>query len=178
MSQRWDAVDEALRAGRTGEAIGLLVDGLTETPEQPAQVYRVLLTQLYRAGRHAEGEAWSAKAVARFPKELEFWNLRGVFLRQLKRYSEGVAALDEAIKINPKLPAPQINRGNILLDMGDGPRAEATFARLARSDPRNAEFQRQLGRALQKQGKLEPAIVRWRQAVALKKTYVEAWLDL
>ncbi|HEV2530872.1 tetratricopeptide repeat protein [Phenylobacterium sp.] len=178
MNQRWDAVDEALKAGRTGDAIGLLVEGLNEAPEQPAQVYRVLLTQLYRTGRHAEGEAWSAKALARFPKELEFWNLRGVFLRQLKRYAEGVAALDEAIRLNPKLPAPQINRGNILLDLGDGPRAEAAFAKLSRGDPRNAEYQRQLGRALQKQGKLEQAMVRWRQAVALKKTYIEAWLDL
>jgi len=178
MSQRWDAVDKALKAGRSEEAIGLLVAGLTEAPEQPAQVYRVLLSQLYRTGRHIEGETWSAKAVARFPKDLEVWNLRGVFLRQLKRYAESVAALDEAIKLNPKLPAPQINRGNVLLDMGDGPRAEAVFARLTRSDPRNAEFQRQLGRALQKQGKLEPAMVRWRQAVTLKKTYVEAWLDL
>jgi protein O-GlcNAc transferase len=178
MNQRWDAVDEALKAGRSGEAIGLLIAGLTEAPEQPAQVYRVLLTQLYRAGRHEEGEAWSAKASARFPKDLEFWNLRGVFLRQLKRYAEGVASLDEAIKLNPKLPAPQINRGNILLDMGEAAKAEAAFARLARTDPRNAEFQRQLGRALQKQGKLEPAIARWRQAVTLKKTYVEAWLDL
>ena len=27
-------------------------------------------------------------------------------------------------------------------------------------------------------GKLDAAMVRWRQAVALKKTYVDAWLDL
>ena len=33
------------------------------------------------------------------------------------------------------------------------PRAEAVFAKLVRADPRNAEYLRQLGRALAKQGK-------------------------
>ncbi|MDB5442656.1 MAG: hypothetical protein JWP73_1032 [Phenylobacterium sp.] len=178
MDQRLSAVDEALKAGRTADAVGLLIEVLTEDPAHTAQVYRVLLVQLYRLGRSAEGEAWAAKAVERHPRELELWNLRGVFLRQLKRYPEALAALDEAVRLNPKLVSPQINRGNVLLDLEDGPRAEAVFSKLARTDPRNAEFHRQIGRALQKQGRLDQAIVRWRQAVTLKKTYIEAWLDL
>ncbi|MDB5476411.1 MAG: hypothetical protein JWP49_1922 [Phenylobacterium sp.] len=178
MNQRLSAVDEALKAGRTEEAIDLLTAALTEDPDQPAQAYRVLLVQLYRTGRFVEGEVWSARAAERHPREMEIWNLRGVILRQLKRYPEALAALDAAIKLNPGLAAPQINRGNILLDMGDGVRAEALFTKLSRADPRNAEYQRQLGRALHRQGKVDQALVRWRQAVALKKTYIEAWLDL
>jgi protein O-GlcNAc transferase len=160
------------------EAIQLLMDLLTEAPDQPAQTWRVLVLQLYRAGRTVEGETWSARAVERHPRDLELWNVRGVFLRQLQRYEEALAAYDAALKINPQAGAPQVNRGNVLLDMGEGAKAEAVFAKLARSDPRNAELQRQLGRALQKQGKIDQAMVRWRQAVALKKTFVEAWLDL
>jgi len=177
MDQRLSAVDEALKAGRFGEAITQLIEVLTEAPGQPAQAYRVLLVQLYRAGRSEEGEIWSARAVQAHPREVELWNLRGVFLRQLKRYPEAIAAFDQGIKLSPKTPAVQVNRGNVLLDMNDGARAEAVFARLARGDPRNAEYQRQLGRALIKQGKFEPAMIRWRQAVALRKTYIDAWLD-
>jgi protein O-GlcNAc transferase len=178
MDQRLSAVDEALKAGRTAEGVDLLLQVLNEDPAQTSQAYRALLANLYRLGRHDEGEAWSARAVERHPRDLELWNLRGVFLRQLKRLPEALAALDEAVRLNPKLNVPQINRGNVLIDMDDGPRAEAAFSKLARSDPRNAEYQRQLGRALQKQGKLDQAMVRWRQATALRKTYIEAWLDL
>ncbi|WP_411287294.1 tetratricopeptide repeat protein, partial [Phenylobacterium sp.] len=51
------------------------------------------------------------------------------------------------------------------------------FAKLARQDPRNPEFQRQLGRALMLQGKRDQAMFRARQAVSLKKDFVDAWLD-
>jgi predicted O-linked N-acetylglucosamine transferase (SPINDLY family) len=178
MDKRVAAIDEALKAGRSGEAIDGLVELLTEAPQQPAQIYRVLLIQLYRAGRVDEGVAWSEKAVETHPRELEFWNLRGVFLRKAKRYHEALAALDQAIKLAPNAGAPQVNRGNILLDLNDGARAEAVFTKLVRADPRNAEHQRQLGRALQQQGKTDAAMVRWRQAVALNKGYVDAWLDI
>lgn len=178
MDKRIAAIDEALKGGRSADAIDLLVELLTDAPDQPAQIYRVLLIQLYRAGRREEGVAWSAKAVEKHPRESEFWNLRGVFLRQLKRYPEALAALDEAARVGPKQAAPIVNRGNVLLDMEDGARAEAVFTKLVRADPRNAEYQRQLGRALRLQGKVDQAMVRWRQAVSLKKTYIDPWLDI
>lgn len=178
MNQRLAAAEEALKAGRGADAIGHLIQALTEDPAQAVQVYRVLLVQLYRAGRTEEGEIWSARAVERHPRDPELWNIRGVFLRQLKRYPEAIAALDEAIKLSPRNSSPQVNRGNVLLDMNEGARAEAVFAKLVRTDPRNAELQRLLGRALHKQGKTDTAMVRWRQAVALNKQLVDAWLDI
>ncbi|HEX3700933.1 MAG TPA: tetratricopeptide repeat protein [Phenylobacterium sp.] len=178
MDQRLVATEEALKAGRSDEAIGHLTTLLTQDPDFPAQVYRVLLHQLYRAKRYVEGEVWSARAAERHPRDPEILNLRGVFLRQLKRLPEALAVLDRALKVDPRSSGPQVNRGNVLLDMGEGARAEAMFTKLVRADPRNAEYQRQLGRSLLKQGKVDAAIVRWRQAVALRKTFVDAWLDL
>ena len=178
MSERLGAIEAALKAGRTEEGIAGLISLLTEDPAQTAQVYRALLLQLYRAGRQADGEAWSAKAVAQFPRDAELWNIRGVFLRQLGRQPEALEALDQGVKIAPNSAALLVNKGNVLLDLGDGVGAEAIFGKLVRADPRNAEAQRQLGRALQKQGKIDQAMVRWRQATALKKDYIDAWLDL
>lgn len=178
MTQSLAAAEAALKDGRTNEAIGHLVAALTENPAQTAQVYRVLLVQLHRARRFAEGESWSATAVERHPRDYDIWNTRGVFLRQLRRYPEALAALDQAAKLNPRHPAAQANRGNVLLDTDDGVRAEAVFAKLVRLEPRNPEHHRQLGRALAKQGKYESATLRLRQALALRKEFVDPWLDL
>ncbi|HVI32383.1 tetratricopeptide repeat protein [Phenylobacterium sp.] len=177
MSDRLAAAEAALKAGRGSEAIDHLVAAIDEDPARSVQVYRVLALQLYRAGRFAEGEAWSAKAAQRFPRDFDVWNVRGVILRQLKRYPDAVAALEQAIKLNPKNVAPYSNLGNVLMDMGEYARAEQVFTRLVRQSPRDAEMQRQLGRALLRQGRRDQAIVRFRQAVTLDKTAIEAWMD-
>ncbi|MET0274620.1 MAG: tetratricopeptide repeat protein, partial [Phenylobacterium sp.] len=173
------AAEAALKAGQPTDAIDHLIAAVTENPAQSVQVYRALLVQLYRAQRHEEGETWAAVAVKHHPRDFDLWNTRGVMLRQLRRYPQALAALDQASKISPKHVAAQVNRGNVYLDMDDGVRAEAVFSKLVRLEPRNADYQRQLGRALVKQpGRRDAAMVRFRQAVNLKKDHVDAWLDL
>jgi protein O-GlcNAc transferase len=178
MDERLVAAEAALKAGRGVEAIPLLSAAIEADANQPMPVYRVLLTQLYLANRHAEGADWGERALARHPRELELLNIQGVLLRKLKRFPEALAALDQAAKLNPNNAAVQSNRGNVLLDLDDGVRAEAVFTKLVRADPRNAEYLRQLGRALYKQDKRAAAMSRARQAVALRKTMVDAWLDM
>lgn len=178
MSERLAAAQAALNAGRRDEAITHLEAAIAENAAQPAQVYRVLVVQLYQANRNEEGVAWSAKALERYPRDVEMWNTRGVLLRRLRRFPEAIAALDQALKLNPKLEAAQNNRGNVLIDMGDYARAEAVFSKLVRTFPRNGDYQRQLGRALLKQGKVESALMRLRQAVTVKKDQIDAWLDM
>ncbi|HXA39823.1 MAG TPA: tetratricopeptide repeat protein [Phenylobacterium sp.] len=178
MDERLAAADAALKAGRADEAIDLLIAVATEEPNQPAHIYRVLLTQLYRRERYEEGVVWGSAGVARYPRDLDLLNLLGVVYRKLKRYPEAMASLDAAAKVAPGNLAVQANRGNVLLDMEDGVRAEPVFTKLVRGDPRNAEFIRQLGRSLVKQGKLAAAKSRFKQALALQKTLIDAWLDI
>ncbi|PZQ64182.1 MAG: hypothetical protein DI570_06440 [Phenylobacterium zucineum] len=178
MSDRLADAQAALNAGRRDEAIEHLIAAVAEDPARPVQVYRVLALQLYHAGRFAEAETQAAAALKRHPRDFELTNLRGVLLRKLRRYPEAVTALEQAIKLDPKALAAHHNLGNVLLDLGNGARAEPIFIKLARGEPRNAEYQRQLGRALAKQGKIEPALMRMRQAVTLKRDSADAWLDL
>ncbi|MFN3523821.1 MAG: tetratricopeptide repeat protein [Phenylobacterium sp.] len=178
MDQRIVAADAALKAGRQAEAIALLISVLEELPDQPLQVYRVLCRQLFFARRFEEGATWTARATARFSRDDELWNLHGVMLRQTRRHDEALKAFDQAIRLNPKNMSAQNNKGNVYNDLGDGPKAEAIFAKLARLDPRNAEVHRALGRALRNQGKHAAAAARFRQTVALKKDSVDGWLDL
>ena len=178
MDERLAAAQAALTAGRGAEAIQILKDLVAGEPNQPAPVYRALLVQLYRADRLDEGAAVGEAATARYPRDVELLNVLGVIYRRLFRYAEALRVLDQAVKLSPNNVPVQSNRGNVLLDMEDGVRGEAVFAKLVRADPRNAEFQRQLGRALMKQGKRPAAITRFRQAVALRKTFVDAWMDI
>lgn len=178
MSDRLAAAQAALNAGRAEEAIDHLTAALGENPAQPLQVYRVLLVQLYRAGRYEDGARWAEQAVRQHPRDGELANLRGVLLRRLGRLPEALAALEEAVRLAPKEDSAKVNRVNVLLDLKEGAEAEKALTPLIRQQPRNAELQRQLGRALLMQNKTEQALVRLRQAVALQKTSIDAWLDL
>lgn len=178
MDERLAAADAALKAGRRDEAIGLLVDLLKADPAQPAPVYRALLVQLHRAGRAADGVTWGEAAIARHPRDIDLLNVLAVCYRRCARFTEALVTIEQAAKLAPNSVAVQSNRGNILIDLDDGARAEPVFAKLVRADPRNPEHQRMLGRALAIQGKAAAAQTRLRQAVTLKRDYVEAWLDL
>jgi predicted O-linked N-acetylglucosamine transferase (SPINDLY family) len=178
MDQRLAAADAALKAGRNAEAIDLIVALLSEAPDQPQQVYRVLLRQFYFSNRHEEGAVWAERATAKHPRDVELWNLRGIILRRLARYDEALKALETAVRLNPKDRSALVNKGNIHNDRGEGAKAEAIFTQLVRQDPRVAEHQRALAKALINQKKYDQAAVRLRQALTLKKDYVDAWLDL
>jgi len=178
MNERLAAAQAALNSGQAADAIENLIAAIEVDPTQTVQVYRVLLVQLYQAARYEEGERWGAMGAQRYPRDYDLLNTLGVVRRRLKQYPEAVLTFDQAIKQRPNDAAAQQNRGNVLLDMGEYVRAEQVFAKLARKDPRNADYQRQIGRALLGQRKLEAGFVRLRQAVSLKKDFIDAWLDM
>jgi len=178
MTDRLAAAQAALNSGRSDEAIEHLIAAVAEEPARPLPVYRVLVVNLYQAGRFEEGEIYAAKGLERSPKDYELLNTRGVLLRKLRRFPEAAKVLEAAIKVNPKNLAAHQNLGNVLLDLNEGAKAEAVFTRLVRLEPRNPEYLRQLGRSLVRQGRIEPALSRLRQAVAIRRDHVDTWLDL
>jgi protein O-GlcNAc transferase len=178
MIDRLISADAALKAGRRDEAILHLTAALTEDPDRPAQVYRVLVAQLYGAGRHAEGETWATRALERFPRDVELSNLRGVLLRRLGRLEEALTALQAAARLDPRNEGPLANQVNVLFDLKKPDRAGEILQKLVRQNPRNAEYQRLLARVLVAQGKTDAAMVRLRQAIALRKDMPDTWMDM
>jgi protein O-GlcNAc transferase len=178
MDERLAAAEAALKADNGVQAVSLLMAAIDDDANQPSGAYKVLLNQLFNQGRNADGAVWGEWAVQQDPRDPDLHNVLGVFYRRLARYPEALSRLDQAAKLSPNNLPIQSNRGNVLLDLDDGVRAEAVFTRLVRANPRNAEFVRQLGRALHKQGKTAAAFSRARQAVALQKTLTDAWLDM
>jgi predicted Zn-dependent protease len=151
MSDRLQAAQAALNAGRRDEAIEHLIAADAEDPARAVQVYRVLAVQLYNAGRYEDGVRWAAEGAKRHPKDYDLLNTYGVLLRKSRRQAEAVPVFEAAIRLIPKNHAAQQNLGNVLLDLREGAKAEAIFTKLARAEPRNAEYQRQLGRAFHQQ---------------------------
>jgi predicted O-linked N-acetylglucosamine transferase (SPINDLY family) len=178
MDERLAAADAALKAGQGEAAIAHLIAAIEADPAQPAPVYRSLLVQCYRSQRYEDGAKWGAMGAERYPKDVELLNILGVVYRRLGRFEDALKTLDVAARLAPGNAAIASNRGNVLVDTGDGERAEAVFSKLVRADPRSAEFQRQLGRALQLQGKRSAAMARYRQAITVKRDAVDPWLDL
>ncbi len=178
MDHRLAAAEAALQAGRGGEAAALLAAVLDADADQDVSVYRVLVQQLFRAGRLEEGARWGEIGAGRYPRDIDILNLLGVILRRLRRLPQALEVLSQAAKLAPNDPQVQSNRGNVLLELRQGARAEAVLAKLVRAEPRNGEYQRQLGHALYLQGKRPAAAARFRQAAALDPANVAAWADL
>jgi len=178
MDRRLAAAQAALQGGRADEAIQHLTALLGEAPDQAVGVYFTLGLQLYRKGRHAEAERWVAEGVRRFPRHIELLNLHGVLLRRLGRWDAAAAALNAALRIQPKNTSAMSNLANVLLDGGDPAGAEAVLTKLVRLEPKSSEHQRLLGRALVAQARHEGAVPRFRQAILLDRNKRDAWYDL
>lgn len=178
MDQRFVDANAALKAGDYGKAVDLIVAALKDDPNQPANTYRIALLNMHRLDRFDEADVWSVEGTKRHPRNFDLWNIRGVVLRRLGRLPEAIKVFDQALKISPGNTSALMNKGNVLNDQENGPAAEVIFSKLVRQDPRSAEYQRALGRAMLSQKKLDQAAIRFRQAVSLKKDFLDAWLDL
>ncbi|MGH6911741.1 MAG: tetratricopeptide repeat protein, partial [Phenylobacterium sp.] len=87
-------------------------------------------------------------------------------------------ALDRAIALNPSEAGARVNRGNVLLDLGDGPAAVAAFDPLVAEAPDNPVLHHHLGRAHDVAGQPDLAVASFRRALALRPGQVETWLQL
>jgi predicted O-linked N-acetylglucosamine transferase (SPINDLY family) len=176
--KRFAEAEAALGAGRRDEGIALVGEQLELDPHAPVSVYRNYTAMLIRHKRYEEAARWAQVGVEIHPREFDLWNNLGVAMRRLLRFPEALEALDKAQKVNPKNIAPQINKGNIYNDMRDGPASIATWTKLVRASPANAEYQRGLGRGYWYSADLPKAEMRFRLATKLKPDFIDAWLDL
>ena len=114
--------------------------------------------------RNAHEEAVEAcrKATAIDPNYAEAYAMIGDLLRfDEKRRAEAIAALQTAIKLNPKLPQPYDALGGILESAKDEKGAEEVFRQGMATDPKHMAGRFALGRMLVKQGRLSEGRELW-----------------
>jgi len=100
-------------AGRSEEAIGLLMDILAMLPRGHAFRYGKLVVPLVQAGRISEALKYSFLHLGNFPKDYYAWALHCNIVFQLLRPEEALEAWAEVQALAPKLTIEQIAEGTI-----------------------------------------------------------------
>ena len=95
-------------------------------------------------------------------------NNRGVELAEQGKFSEAIAAFNQAIEIYPQYENAHNNLGLAFGNLQQYSQAENAFKHALAIDPRNFETYNNLGIALGSQGKFADAIAAFRQAIQLK----------
>jgi tetratricopeptide (TPR) repeat protein len=90
------------------------------------------------------------------------------------RPAEAIPHYQEAIRLNPKIPAPRTNMALALVAMGKNDEAIAQYLDALQIAPDNYVIQMNLGYALSRVGRLDEAISRFQEAIRLKEDFVEA----
>jgi predicted O-linked N-acetylglucosamine transferase (SPINDLY family) len=167
------AIEEALRSLRQAllyqpahaeahNVIGvLLAKGFR--PEQAVEHFRAAVTALRGRGQPADPEILS--------------NLGNAF-RELQLLPDALAALREALRLNPDCAHAHHNLGTTLGDLGQLDEAIACFRRALEIEPDYAEAANSLGNALKAQGQLDDAVASFQGALAARLDYVVAHSNL
>ena len=132
----------------------------------------------HRAGRLEEAEALYRQVLAEDPGNADALHLAGVLAFQTGRPAEGLARIEAAIRIHPRVAPYHNNLGIILTRLGQPEQARECFQRALALDPGYAEAHNNLGDVLHGQGQLEQAAASYREALRLKPDYAEAHNNL
>lgn len=160
------------------DLLALEINALLADSSPAVEACLSLARQLHGAQRFAEGERLTVHAVAIHPIAKDLWNIRGVFLRTLRRPSEAISAFAKAIRIDPTYSGAMINRGNVLLDIDQCEAALESFQSAVQVDPQGALPRTMVGRAYLRLGRTREAVEQFTQATTLQPGYVEAWMML
>jgi type IV pilus assembly protein PilF len=155
-----DLAVEALRAGRSQEALKEYDIALKADPDMPESLLGRGLVMEYGFGKLAEAEADYRHALAIRPGYPEAHNNLGQLLAKTGRNAEAVAEFDKAIDINLYMEpwVARCNKGQTLYQMGRKEEGLAELRTCIRIAPRYCQGRRELGRILVSEGKPAEAL--------------------
>ena len=158
--------------GRHEEAIPYLEKAIEI---QPGDVQALCnLGNAYRAlGRLEDAAACVERALKIAPEDFEAHNSLGVIHRDRSRYDEAIGRFQKAVAINPA-HAPAWHNLGLALDHVNRHEQALDSLEKALALRRDPETLVGLGNALQRLGRLEAAVSRYREAIALQDDLVSA----
>ena len=143
----------------------------------PRGLFYELGLLLFQSGEGRTAELRLRQGLKLLPGDFPLTNLLGVVLKNQGRLDESLACFDEAAKLDPESLSPPINSGNVHLLRKDGPKALACFARVAKDQPLNAEYQRLLGTSYRLCGRIDEALLQFTAARKLDPKQTRAWIE-
>lgn len=150
-----DLAVEALRAGRSQEALKEYDIALAADPDMPEALLGRGLVMEYGFGKMAEAEADYRHALQVRPSYPEAHNNLGQLLARTGRTTEALVEFDKAIDINLYMEpwVARCNKGQTLYQMGRKEEGVAELRTCVRIAPKYCQGRRELGRTLVAEGK-------------------------
>ena len=123
------------------------------------------------------------RAISLDPQYAEAWALLAIAQASLRYHhgrdvDDGLAAADEALRLNPRLAAAYSVRARHIAEQGDFDRAEGEIKRALELDPDSWEANREAARQLMQRRRIEDATQRYSRAAALDKNDFHSCLML
>jgi serine/threonine-protein kinase len=171
--------------GRSQEATAVLAAAAAANREavrirpDDASAHFSLGFALHIQGKLDEAMAEYRTAIRIQPDSAEFHDNLCALLGLQGKVDEAIAEHRAAIRIQPDFANAYNSLGDILYTVKhDHAAAAAEFRKASRLQPDNPTFHDNLGLALQRQGKLNEAIMEYRAAIRLKPNYADARLGV
>jgi putative PEP-CTERM system TPR-repeat lipoprotein len=148
-----------IRGGEAASAIPELEAALKLNPGQ-AQAASALVGLYLNSGQGAKAVKLAEDMVKRRPASADFHNLLGIAKRQAGNRTAARAAFEQAVKLDSKLPAPQINLARFDIADQAYDAAAARLDAVLRAAPRNIEAIFEMAVLEERRGRL-PEAQRW-----------------
>jgi protein O-GlcNAc transferase len=136
----------------------------------------LLTVILVGAGRFAEAEPVSAKAVSLSPSsDAAHYNF-GLILKQLNKSTDALQQFNKALKLNPAVAETWNNRGTVFNDLKRYTDALVDLDRAISLKPSYSEAYANKGKSLAGLKRHDDAVTAYGKALSLKPDLAEAWL--
>jgi tetratricopeptide (TPR) repeat protein len=124
--------------------------------------------QALRAGQLDEAEKAFRSVLARGGRAAYVHNNLGIVLQERGEHEKAAAQFREAIRLDPRYPAPRILLGSSLLGLGRPGEARATLERAVKLAPREPLARLQLAKVLERLGDWTGAVEQYRALKEMK----------
>ncbi len=161
-----------MRAGPTllATAIALALGAAVSGQDLPAPLQAPFQegVQALRAGKLDDAEKAFRFVLAKGGRAAYVHNNLGIVLQERGQHEKAVAQFREAIRLDPRYPAPRILLGSSLLALGRTSEARAALERAVKLVPREPLARLQLARVLERAGDWTGAVEQYRALKELK----------
>jgi Flp pilus assembly protein TadD len=166
MSAQAEQARNLIRVGRQQEAVGVLLQSLTSTPDD--YELHCLLAQAYLGLKQAPAALRAADAAARASPDDEWpHRLRSIALRRLGRARQAVDAAAQAVRLAPEEPYGRHALAEAHLEAKQHDQAYAQAVEAVRLAPYSADMHDLLGRCMIRKHMYKEAEASFRRALQL-----------
>lgn len=156
-----------------------LINKVQKGSEQMTDAKAIALAgELYGRGCYRQAINVARQIVQQRGDNADAHNILGVSLNAIGETARGIAALQKAVKLAPRVSSYRANLGEVYRGAGDLAAAATELTEALRLDPANAQGQNNLGIVHYERKEYDAAIACYRKALEIVPNMAEAWNNL